>query len=134
MMAFLTLEDWSGKVDLVVFPDVYSKFEENLSPGTRVMILGYQDEDSIIANSILALDTPFLEIKVNANKTRNTIINEIKKVLIKYPGNCPLFFNINEGKQRKLVLSESRYWVVYNESLVRELENIIGKENCSFYK
>ena len=83
------------------------------------MILGYQDEDSIIANSILALDTPFLEIKVNANKTRNTIINEIKKVLIKYPGNCPLFFNINEGKQRKLVLSESRYWVVYNESLVR---------------
>lgn len=134
MMAFLTLEDWSGKVELVVFPEVYSKYEENLSPGSRVMVIAYQDEDSIIANSILALDTPFLEIRLDERNVGTTVLNGIKRVIRKYPGNCPLFLQISEGNSRKLVLSESGHWVAYSDVLVKEMEEIVGKGNCSFYK
>lgn len=134
MMAFLTLEDWSGKIEIVVFPEVYSKYEENLAPGSRVMVTAYQDEDSIIANSILALSTPFLEIRLNEGNTRGRVLNGIIKVIKRYPGNSPLFLQISEGKSRKLVLSGSSYWVDYSEVLVKELEEIVGKGNCSFYK
>ena len=58
------------------------------------MVIAYQDEDSIIANSILALDTPFLEIRLDERNVGTTVLNGIKRVIRKYPGNCPSSYRL----------------------------------------
>ncbi|NLM97157.1 MAG: DNA polymerase III subunit alpha, partial [Halanaerobiaceae bacterium] len=132
MMAFLTVEDWSGRVDLVVFPDIYSKFEKNLSPGSRVMISAHISDDSIIADSIIGLDTSLLEIIIKGNEIGAQKLNNLKNILRKYPGEIPVFITI-EAKMRYLLLTDSIFWVGGSIYLRKELEQLLGKENYKMH-
>ncbi|MFW5982154.1 MAG: DNA polymerase III subunit alpha, partial [Halanaerobiaceae bacterium] len=131
MMAFITLEDWAGKIDVVIFPSVYSKCEELLTIGNKLMLKASLKEDSIIAQEIMSLDSNFLEIQIK-NKKSN-LINKLISLLKKHPGEDPVFLNVIEKNSCHLLITDSRYWVERTEELIKDLGQIIGPENFKFY-
>ena len=130
MMAFLTVEDWSGKIDVVVFPDTYSKYEQNLSVGSKVIIWGNVDDDSNIARAIVPLSTPFVEIKI---KNSRNVLGKIKDLLRKNQGDNPVFFTISNNKSSHLIMTDSIFWVNFNKDLKMKLSKIIDEDNIKIY-
>ncbi|MFW6264680.1 MAG: DNA polymerase III subunit alpha [Bacillota bacterium] len=131
MMAFITLEDWAGKIDVVIFPSVYSKCEELFTIGNKLMLKASLKEDSIIAQEIMSLDSNFLEIQIK-NKKSN-LINKLISLLKKHPGEDPVFLNVIEKNSCHLLITDSRYWVEKTEELIKDLAQILGPENFEFY-
>ena len=126
-MAFLTIEDWFGKISIVVFPDLYKDLNFSLEKGEIVFINGYfKDGDSLIANEIIPLKRNFSIINFdNLNLSKKEISN-LKYLTEKSDGDLPLFFKIN----KKIVLADKSYWLkLENKNVKKELLNIVGKEN-----
>jgi len=130
MMAFLTVEDWSGKIDVVVFPDIYSKYEQNLSVGSKVIIWGTVDDDSNIARAVVPLSTPFVEIKI---KNDRSILGKIKGLLRKNQGDNPVFFTISNNTSSHLIMTDSIFWVNFNKDLKMKLSQIVDEGNIKIY-
>jgi len=123
-MAFLTIEDWSGKIELVVFPDLYAKIGHYLNPGDKILVRGRVDEDSIIAVMIVPLAQPFLEISLLS--TDKGVLKNIKHLLKGNRGEISVFFKVKQRKSTCTVLVDADYWVELSDELQKKLEEIIG--------
>ncbi|MFW6035349.1 MAG: DNA polymerase III subunit alpha [Halothermotrichaceae bacterium] len=131
-MAFLTIEDFLQKMNIVVFPDIYQKTKNYLNTGEKVLIKGRVDGDSILAEVILPLDRTYLELKISSNN--KGIYREITKCLNTHQGDIPVFINIKEGDNSYIILTGSKYWINSSKGLEEKLSRIIGKENITYYK
>lgn len=110
LMAFITVEDLYGSIDMVVFPNVLKKYQNLLNEDSIILVKGKtsvrgDDDVSFIANSIKDIedDSPFEEKKDNGFRYYNT-----KKR--------------NLGTGRKLFI---RIDSMQNEELVNEIYDVI---------
>jgi DNA polymerase-3 subunit alpha len=91
LMAFLTVNDSSGELEAVVFPNVYKKYPLLLDQGKMVLMEGKLEERSgklqFIIQKVSALDSVLLED------------GEHKKQAV-------LYLRLEEGKQNPLILKE----------------------------
>ena len=126
-MAFLTIEDWNGKINIVVFPDLYKSLDFNLEEGEIVFINGYfKDGDSLIANQIISLKRKFVVMNLRDAKLDKKALSKAKNIIGKNSGKSPVFFKINN----KIILSDKSYWLnLENENVKNKLISIFRKEN-----
>lgn len=134
-MAFATLEDQSGKAELIIFPRTYDELGFQLEQDQVVLVRGkvqYEDEEfKIIAEKIiipkdeeieLAKDQDYKEIFV-PRKTSPETLKELGTLLKANLGQEKVVIVIPNGaKAEKIVLP---YKVNYNEELVKEIEKIL---------
>ncbi|MFP4661930.1 MAG: DNA polymerase III subunit alpha [Halanaerobiales bacterium] len=130
MMAFLTVEDWSGKIDVVVFPDTYSEYEENLAVGQKVLIQARINDGSNIAQSVISLSTPFLLIDFTDNLPD---YDRIRKLLRENQGKSPVFINVSDNLSKHLMISDSIFWVNINNNFKKELSKLVGEASFNIY-
>lgn len=126
-MAFLTLEDWFGKIEVVVFPDLYQQLDYSLEIGDKVIVQGKIDEDNVIANNILFLDTPFVEIDLKI--IGDEVLPDLQKLCTKRKGDAPLLFRY----QNYIVLSGREYWLDMNPGVKVELAALVGENNFNYF-
>jgi DNA polymerase III subunit alpha len=129
-MAFLTVEDWAGEIQVVVFPDLYNRVRELLYPGAKVLFRGRVGEDNILADNIISLEKVFLEVTLLPGC--NDILSKLLQICQANKGDIPLFFRISRANNSYLVMSSNRYWVTRNETMEQALTNLIGKERFRF--
>jgi DNA polymerase-3 subunit alpha len=104
-MAFITLEDIFESVEVIVFPDTYSRCEEILSSTDPVIIQGIVQKDErgpkIIADSIDPLPdarekyTESAQIKLDSDKLSRQKLEKIKKLLYNHHGSCPVLLTLH---------------------------------------
>ncbi len=104
-MAFLTVEDILESVEVVVFPDTYSRCEEILASTSPVIIQGTVQKDErgpkIIADAIHSLQearekyTQSARIRIEADKISRAQMEMIKKSLYQFHGSCPLLLTLS---------------------------------------
>ena len=135
MMAFVTLEDLYGSVEVIVFPATYDRYSKYLEEDSIVVVegrisLSEEDEPKIICRSVSPLtkcSNEKLYVKISAEKSFDTF-NVLKKVLIKYAGDTPVVVYLEKDKMK--VIAERSLWVdSENEKLIQELKEMLG-ENC----
>lgn len=131
IMAFITLEDLYGTVEVIIFPKIYDTYKETILEDNIVLVEGIidaQDEDApkIICNKITQLKTEYLGMdldkkdksSITQNKNNNSIVKETNKTY-------------NEKLNRKLyikVKDKNQY-----ENLKKDLFNILSSfrgEDC----
>ncbi len=65
-MAFVTIEDFTGKADCIVFADAFQKYATLLQIGSIVMMIGKNDGNEeaikVIVNDIIGIDEVRKEI------------------------------------------------------------------------
>lgn len=134
LMAFATLEDLYGTVELIIFPNTLEKYSKYIYEDSIVIVKGRvsineDDAPKIICESILPL-TKTKNKRLYIKMTKKNFIerlNEIKGILQKYEGNVPVYIYIEE--LRKTVRADRNYWVnVENTELIEKLKEILGNK------
>jgi len=104
-MAFLTLEDIYESVEIVVFPDTYSRCEAILASTDPIIVQGTVQKDErgpkIIADSIDSLQearekyTDAAKIKLESDKLSRQQLEKVKKTLYQFHGSCPVLLTLH---------------------------------------
>ena len=134
-MAFLTLEDLYGTIEIVIFSNLYQKVADKIEEDTVVIVKGRASisadgEVKLIASDVDCFNT---EQKKTATlgliltEQRNVSLQDVIKVLSKYRGGIPVY--IYDKKKEQKFKADSRYWIQQNELLFQELELLLGNEN-----
>ncbi|AZR74615.1 DNA polymerase III subunit alpha [Anoxybacter fermentans] len=136
IMAFITLEDWSGSVEGVVFPSQYNKAQYLIKRDQPVLILGKvnhkEDEISLIVDQILPLDQEFLIISLHIEEYGQDVLEELERGLKKHNGSIPVILKLIKNGKITTVITDERYWVNKEEITIEFLEQIVGKSNFCF--
>lgn len=106
-MAFITVEDMTGSVDVVVFPKVYEKAKDLLLEDNIIIVKGRISKDeeetksSILAEEILTLDSikRNIHIKFDTEEELKSSITTILDIIKKYPGKDNIYLHIRDNKE-----------------------------------
>lgn len=106
LMAFASLEDLFGTIDLVIFPQVYSKYKEIIKDNKVLGVDGHisssdVEEPKILVDSLRELreaDNKNLYLSVSSMKNKE-LLSAIQKVLKANRGNTPVIF-YDEGEKK----------------------------------
>ncbi len=137
-MAFLTLEDVFGSVEVIVFPKIYQKYSQKIDEESIVAITGTlsireDEEPKLLCDSVEFLDdlpenNEKLYIRIPAEE--KSYILEATKILKKYTGATPVYFFLKDTN--KLILAPKSMWIKKGDSLILELNEQFGTENVRF--
>ena len=141
MMAFITVEDLSGSMEVLAFPKVLLAASEAVHDNAVVVIKGRvsykEDEPSkLIADSIVDVERYEPDkIKTDIKSTKNGLwlklssmrsesFEETKNLLQIFEGNFPVYMYFEDTKQR--MLAPKSLWCTQSDLLVSELERVLG--------
>ncbi|HXL04779.1 MAG TPA: DNA polymerase III subunit alpha [Bacillota bacterium] len=97
-MAFFTLEDLTGSIDVVAFPRVYEESSSFISEDSIVLVQGRlelrEDDTKLIANAILPFSQDAVVIPIDADNITKGGLQKLKKKLQDNPGEIPVFIRI----------------------------------------
>jgi len=134
MMAFATLEDLYGTVELIIFPTTFTKYSDYIHEDSLVIVDGRltiseDDSPKIICESIkplVKLKKEKLYIKISKEKSLETL-EKVKKLLHQYNGTVPVYVYLE--KHKKSIIAEKDYWIdINNQELLKKLESMLGKD------
>lgn len=151
-MMFAELEDMYGTVELILFPNVYEKFERFLQDEAIIKVTGKvsikEDEKTkILVSNIILIDSDMKKEqqknKVEINKTNikkiyvripkdkldleDRVIGYIKDLSKEYPGKNEVYIFYDGTNKMKLL---NKAYFLQDNNLVKErLELAFGKEN-----
>ena len=131
-MAFLTIEDFTGSVEVIVFPKTLTKIDSIVSENSIVVISGRldvkEDENAKIileAASVFNADEKILSLNLDGDKIYK--LDSIKNIVARHRGVCPIEINCELGIVTSSVTCDG------SEELATEINILIG-ENVAFLK
>ena len=144
MMAFITVEDLSGSMEVIAFPKVLLDSSEALHDNAVVVVQGRvsvkEDEPcKIVADSIVDIERyqPEKLRTAQSNKLsglwlrvpsmNSEAFEDTKNLLQIFDGDFPVFMYFEDTKQR--TRAPKSLWCLQNDLLFSELERILGKGN-----
>ncbi len=146
LMAFVTLEDMHGSLELTVFSSLYATVAEIMAEDRAVLVQGKveKDENSVklIAETIIPVEKAeetwiaTLHISIDGNRTDRDILTKLKSLLQQYPGSCKTYINLQgaDGALTVIELPES-FRLRAGPELERDVNFLLGyaavKSVCS---
>lgn len=144
MMAFITVEDLSGSMEVLAFPKILLASSEAVHDNAVVVIKGRvsykEDEPSkLIADSIVDVERFEPEkTKADIKSTKSGLwlklssmrgedFEEVKNLLQIFEGSFPVYMYFDDTKQR--MLAPQSLWCTQSDLLVSELERVLGTGN-----
>ena len=135
MMAYVTLEDDEGSVEVIVFPDLYKKTNGLLSKDEAILVKGNMDKDEkgarVRAREVLGLDEAGkqsfrkMELSIEATGEWGGRLPEIRDTVDRYPGDVQLYLKISLGGVQTIIATGCR--IRPDQGLVGALEDLVGK-------
>jgi DNA polymerase-3 subunit alpha len=138
-MAFATLEDESGTIDLVVFPDTFDKVRNLIKPDSVVLVRGkakLNGRTSILAEQVLTLDSAreklasTVHVNLPSPSLMPTTLNEIKALCQQYVGSCSLLLHLEPQPDRKVVIKSRTLTVSPSPDLLTGISRIVGSDRA----
>ncbi len=136
-MALLTVEDQTGSIEVVVFPDVFSHYSPLLKSDEPLLFTGVAEADDNTVKILSQEITPLEKVREKAVRAIELLLpcdwisqdhlEKIKDVFFKYPGDSFVFFRVPTLRDKEVVISaHSRYRVLPCCELIKEIEAMIG--------
>lgn len=135
-MAFGTLQDSTGSLEVIFFPKLYKEAKENITPDNVVLVkakVDYRDEElKLIAEKVISGKGEATDAPIDANakeifiprKTEKETLAQLGKLLKAHPGGTPIAILIpNGGKPERMALP---YGVAWSEQLEKEIQKILS--------
>ncbi|HBI03601.1 MAG TPA: DNA polymerase III subunit alpha, partial [Paenibacillaceae bacterium] len=135
-MAFLEMEDPTGKIEVIVFPGIFNTYSHLLKKEKLLMIKGrinlQDNRRKVIAQMVSIVDLHSYEkkhkavfIKIGKElESDQGKMNALKEKLLHSHGNCPvlLFYETS----RKTLRLNQNFSIELNENMKNDLEKIVG--------
>lgn len=143
LMAFLTLEDRNGSVEITVFSDLYAQAGAILETDRAVIVQGQveKDENSVklIAENIIPMETApelwtaIVQIRLDADAADRSTLLRLKDVLQEHPGACRVRLELVQpsGAVVHIALAE-QIGVKATQELKRSVQAVTGPKTVGF--
>lgn len=140
-MAFVNVEDLTGAAEMIVFADAYEQYQSLLQPDTMVLLIGKvsskgdSDENKILCDELIPLEEVWdrcvknISFSINTDNTNDQYIRQIKAILARNPGHCPVYINIKTPQNGEYVFRSRRILAQPSPAMINELAAIIGTDN-----
>ncbi|MGD0339328.1 MAG: DNA polymerase III subunit alpha [Bacteroidota bacterium] len=137
-MAFITIEDFSGKGECVVFSDAYRRHEQTLVNDAMVMVVGKGEPSGnnlkVIANDIYPIEKvketfgKSVIFTINIDVAGEQTISQLRKIMERYRGgSCSCYFNlVGSTLSQKRVFYSKLYTVQPSEEFFTEVRQLPG--------
>ena len=129
--ASFSLEDLTGKVEVLVFAGAYRQSAAEIKADQAVSVSGklvnQEEELKVIARSVsgLSLENQELHVRLNGSKG-NGEPKQLISLLSQHQGEIPVFVHL--GGNRTIEL-DRKYWIAISQELKAELDRVYGPEN-----
>ena len=144
-MGFVTLEDTTGAVEVVIFPTTYAECSHLLSGSEPLIIQGKLEKDErgpkIIADAVDPLSvawekyTASARVMLHSDKVGRRKIEDLKKVFLSHHGACPISLTIHFPKQGEVDLELPRDMTIRpSKQFTDQVEAALGYHGLSFQK
>jgi DNA polymerase III subunit alpha len=142
-MAFVTLEDLNGVVEVIVFSELYKNSSLLLKGEDPVVIKGKTDAGEenvkIIASEILPFEqavgklTTRIHLQLKANGMGRDDFLAMKEVFEDCRGNCPVVLHLILPQQQEAVIALGDEWNLSSgDQLIQRMKDLLGYEAVSF--
>ncbi len=134
-MAYITLEDINGSIDIIVFPQLYEASADKLRENQVILVSGRADISEDKGSKIVADGVRSYYELIEAGKTlwiklpadRETDIELIKTILVQNRGESKVI--IYDEKTKKKMTVTPQYYAKPTEELIQRLKTICGNES-----
>ncbi|MFZ2197480.1 MAG: OB-fold nucleic acid binding domain-containing protein, partial [Thermodesulfovibrionales bacterium] len=140
LMAYLTLEDGEGSVEVIVFPELYKNSVQVLKKDMLVLVKGNIDKDEkgirVRAREVSNLEEAGnislkrMEIRIDDSPESSENLRGIRDLVVQYPGDCQLFLKIRQGKSQTLIATGIN--IKPDNILLNRLEDMVGRGTVTF--
>jgi DNA polymerase III subunit alpha len=138
-MAVIQVEDLSGSIEVILFPDLFARCSALLKSDDPLLITGTVEKGDhtlkIIGQEIITLNMvrqqliKAIEIRLDQKTLSRDTLEDMRDLTFRFPGECRLRFKVpvTAGKDMT-VLAHERFSVLPCRELISELENITGRQ------
>ena len=149
-MAFITLEDMTGSMEMLVFPKVLALYSSLLREGEAVVVTGRlstreDEEPKIICEKVTRPEELFSPEEAagrSASGKRTGLFLlcpgmeepatvKARELLAAFPGKTPVYFRFRDSG--KMLLAPKELWADVSEPVLRKLRSVLG-EDCVVYR
>jgi len=138
-MALFSLEDMSGRVEVVAFPEAFRKNREYLHEDMLVWLkgkfLGEGESRKIHLSHVMPLTEAFqkqakrMVVRIFVPGMEESMLQELKEILDKNAGECPVFFELETPHAYRLVAQSVEVkGVLPSEELTKTIQNLLGED------
>jgi DNA polymerase-3 subunit alpha len=132
-MCFLEVEDFTDKIEVVVFPKIFYQSTNLLAVDVPVIISGKvnaNDETAkILADRILSIDDEVKDVKITILPELETpeCLDAVKNIMLQNKGENIVYLYFVSSK--KIIKTEKRFWVDLSEKFKRDITKILGENS-----
>ena len=131
-MAFFTLEDLRGEVEVIVFPDLYENSREVLKNEEVVRVRGKLDRNAegevkVIGEQITSLKRVPKKVYLKVSEHEKGYLYSLKEILLSEEGTLPVYLYFEPS--RKMILTQMDFWIPEDENLLGKIKELIGQKN-----
>ncbi len=139
LMAIFKLEDLTGMVEVIVFPDAYEKGIGKYLHGDEMVIvkgrLNWREEKPrIVASEVI----PFgrarelliheMTLKISTAGLEEKTLKKLKELFVKNQGDCRVKFSLYSPRNR-IINIDSKAHVKLSDQLLEEVTRLLGKDS-----
>ncbi|MDR7868705.1 MAG: DNA polymerase III subunit alpha [Sporomusaceae bacterium] len=138
MMCFVNLEDFTGQIEVVVFPRLFDKISRIVLPDAAVAASGRlnvgEETVKIIAEDIVPLEAGVqpasgkkageVRIRLGEGQENDAVFDLLKGVFARHRGQAVVYLHFTAS--RRVVRTDRQYWLDPSPEAVKELEEILG--------
>jgi DNA polymerase-3 subunit alpha len=142
-MAFVTLEDLSGFVEMVVFPETYTEAAELLNSEEALLVKGAVDvgEDAckILVNEVLSLKdvkkhrTKLVHFRLTTPGLEERQLRSLREIMTKYRGDCEALIHLIVPNRSETVVSlPEALRLQASDEMMDDVEKLFGYNVVTF--
>lgn len=138
-MAILKLEDLSGSVELLVFPEAFKQNSRYIQPNSVILTQGRlnlkEEAPKIVVNSIIPLEEAYKQVSkidINIAGLKENLLSSLKQALSEHSGPTPVYLHMDSPNRTRLqILVSNELHVQPNQNLIHDIETLLGEERFS---
>ncbi len=135
-MAILRVEDLTGLLEILVFPNTYKQVSRYLIANNVVMIKGRlslrEEMPKVLAGDVTPIDEAYRmisSISIDLSGLKENILQSLKEKLSLSPGSVPVYLHLDSENDRKLRILVARdLFVQPRQELFNDIEELIGTQ------
>jgi DNA polymerase-3 subunit alpha len=136
-MAYARLEDLTGTIEAIVFPELFKSSGALLESDQPVLVTGALDcgdqGSKLKATKLRSLEDAQTrlnrQLRITVGPTALSVdqLVQLRAVLTRHPGSCPVALTLRHPEQRQAtVLLDRQYWVAPTPALLADVEALLG--------
>jgi len=136
-MAVIKVEDLSGSIEVILFPDLFARCSALLKNDDPLLITGTVEKGDhtikIIGQEIITLNMvrqqliKAIEVSLDQETASRDILEDLRDLTFRFPGECRLRFRVPMGRGKDITIAANqRFSVLPCPELISELEQLTG--------